>query len=194
MKAALYARVSTQNHHQDPEVQLRELRGYAELKGWEIVGEYVDRGISGTKESRPELNRLMADAGDRKFDAMLVWKFDRFARSARHMQNTLHELQQHDIAFVSTTENIDTSTPMGKCVFTILSALAEMERHTTVERIKAGLKNAKAKGHVPGRKPQAIDMRAVRARIAVGESQRQIAKSLGVSPALLNKKLKGVRP
>jgi len=191
MKAALYARVSTQNHHQDPEVQLREAREYCQRKGWEIAAEYVDRGVSGAKESRPKLNQLMAAAADKKFDAVVVWKFDRFARSARHLLNSLKTFEEKGIAFVSVTDGVDTQTAVGKMVFTILGAVAEMERSLTVERIRAGMRNAKAKGHKPGPKQPrfALDIAAIRARIEAGEKQNQIAKSLGVSPSLLTKRL-----
>jgi DNA invertase Pin-like site-specific DNA recombinase len=190
MRAALYARVSTQNHHQDPEVQLRDLRAHCAIKGWEIAETYVDKGVSGTKESRPELNRLMADARLKKFDVVLVWKFDRFARSVSHLLRALDEFKSLEIPFVSTTEGIDTGTVVGKMVFTVLGAVAEMERSLTVERIRAGMRNAKAKGHVPGRRAAAFDLEEARARVQAGESERQVAKTLGISHGLLNKRLK----
>jgi DNA invertase Pin-like site-specific DNA recombinase len=191
MRVAAYARVSTNNHHQDPEVQLRDIRAFCQYKGWEIVETYIDRGVSGAKASRPELNRMMADARDKKFDAVIVWKFDRFARSASHMLRALEEFKTNDIAVVSTTENIDTSTPMGKMVFTVVAAVAEMERAVTVERIHAGLRNAKAKGKKLGPRFQHdIDLAAVRERMAHGESVRGIAKSIGVSVSLLALRLK----
>src|SRR5271155_4045979 len=118
MRAAFYARVSTKNHHQDPEVQMRDLRAVCERKGWVLVDSYVDTGISGTKESRPELDRLMADAAAHKFDVVLVWKFDRFARSTAHLLKALDVFKSLGIDFVSTTEGIDTSTAVGKMVFT----------------------------------------------------------------------------
>ncbi len=145
MKVAAYARVSTTNHHQDPEVQLRDIREYCTRKGWELTEEYVDKGISGTKLSRPELNRLMLDAEGKKFGVVLVWKFDRFARSTSHLVNSLQRFKSLGLEFVSVQDNIDTSTPMGECVFTILAAFGQLERTVTVERIKAGLRNAKAK-------------------------------------------------
>jgi DNA invertase Pin-like site-specific DNA recombinase len=191
MKAALYARVSTQNHHQDPEVQLRELREHCQRKGWEIVNEYVDRGISGTKESRPQLNQLMTDAEFKRFDVVLVWKFDRFARSTRHLLNALDTFESLGIEFVSTTEGIDTSTAVGKMVFTVLGAVATMERSLTVERIRAGMRNAKAKGSKIGRPSSPVfDVDEVKARVAAGEQRQHIAAELGVSPALITKRLK----
>jgi DNA invertase Pin-like site-specific DNA recombinase len=190
MKVALYARVSTQNHHQDPEVQLRDLREDCQRKGWEVFDEYVDKGISGTKESRPELNRLMADAAEHKFDAVAVWKFDRLARSVPHLLKALETFQGLGIAFTSRSEGVDTSTPMGRLVYTILGAVAEMERSVTVERIKAGMRNAKSKGHLPGPKAFKLDLDLVRSRLASGESKRAIARDLKVSPALLVKRLR----
>jgi len=190
MKVAAYARVSTNNHHQDPEVQLRDIRAFCKFKGWEIVETYIDKGVSGAKASRPALNRMMVDAEAKKFDAVVVWKFDRFARSAQHMLKALETFNSHGIAFASTTESIDTSTPTGKMVFTVLAAVAEMERSITIERIHAGLRNARAKGRKPGVKRQAIDLAAVRARIAAGESVRGIAKTLDISTSLLALRLK----
>jgi DNA invertase Pin-like site-specific DNA recombinase len=190
LKVALYARVSTVNGGQDPELQLRELREHCRLRKWSITGEYVDT-VSGAKESRPKLDKLMADARRRKFDAVLVWKFDRFARSVAHLLRALEEFKSLSIEFVSLTEGVDTSTPMGKMVFTVLGAVAELERSLIVERVKAGIRNAKAKGKHCGRPRFDFDVEAVRARIAAKESQRSIAKSLGVSAAFVNKRMKG---
>lgn len=128
MKAAVYARVSTTNHGQDPKLQLREIADYCARRGWTVSAEYVDEGISGSKEKRPQLDRLIADAHRRNFDAIVVWKFDRFARSVSHLLRALETFQALGIEFVSLTEGIDTSTPAGKLVFTILGAVAELER------------------------------------------------------------------
>ena len=146
MRAAIYARVSTSNNGQDPRVQTREIREYCERRGWQIAGEYVDAGISGAKDSRPELNKLMADAHRRRFDAVVVWKFDRFARSVSHLLRALENFNALGVGFVSLSEQIDTSTPTGKMVFTVLGAVAELERSLIAERVRAGLRNAKAKG------------------------------------------------
>ena len=151
MRAALYARVSTNGHGQDPEVQLRELREYCQRRSWDVASEYIDVGISGTKEKRPELDRLLIDAHRRRFDAVIVWKFDRFARSVSHLLRALETFKIQGIEFVSLSEQVDTSTPMGKCVFTVLGAVAELERSLIVERVKAGLRNARAKGKKLGR-------------------------------------------
>ena len=150
MKTAIYARVSTTNG-QDPEMQLRELREYCERRGWEIAAEFVDAGVSGAKDSRPELNRLLAEAHRREFDAVVVWKFDRFARSVSHLLRALETFRSLGIDFVSLSEQVDTSTPTGKMVFTVLGAVAELERSLITERVRAGLRNAKAKGRRLGR-------------------------------------------
>src|ERR1700724_3791116 len=133
MRAAIYARVSTANNGQDPRVQTREMQEYCPRRGWTIVDEYVDVGISGTKEKRPELDRLMADAHRRRFDAVGVWKFDRFARSVSHLLRALESFKAQGIEFVSFSEELDTSTPAGKLVFTVLGAVAELERCLIVE-------------------------------------------------------------
>jgi DNA invertase Pin-like site-specific DNA recombinase len=181
MKIALYARVSTTDKGQDPEMQLRELREYCERRKLEIVREYVDNGISGSKESRPELNRLMADANRRKFDAVLVWKFDRFARSTSHLLKALETFQSLKIDFVSLTEGIDTSTPVGAMVFTILGAVGQMERELIRERIRAGVRNARAKGKRLGRPKVTVNAAAVASLRAAGRSYRAVATELGVS-------------
>ena len=149
-RVALYSRVST-NHGQDPELQRREMREYAASRCWTKTEEYTDVGVSGSKDSRPALNRLMADAQRRKFDAVIVWRFDRFARSVSHLLRALETFQALGIDFISLSESIDTSTPTGKMVFTVLGAVAELERSLIVERVKAGIRNARAKGKRLGR-------------------------------------------
>ena len=153
-RAAIYARVSTANNGQDPTMQTRELTEYCQRRGWTVVGEYVDVGISGTKEKRPELDRLLSDAHTRRFDAVVVWKFDRFARSVSHLLRALENFQALGIEFVSLSEQLDTSTPTGKMVFTVLGAVAELERSLIVERVRAGMRNARAKGKRIGRPPR----------------------------------------
>jgi len=127
-RVAVYARVSTSNGHQDPEMQLLELREYAERRSWTIAAEYVDHGISGSKESRSALNRLMADAQRRKFDAVLVWKIDRWGRSLKHLVTSLADLDAYGVAFVSLRDNLDLSTPSGRLMMQLLGAMAEFER------------------------------------------------------------------
>src|SRR2546422_469964 len=163
MRAALYARVSTVNNGQDPTMQTRELEEYCQRRGWEIAGEYVDVGISGSKEKRPELDRLMADAHRRRFDAVVVWRFDRFARSVSHLLRALETFTALGIEFVSFSEQVDTSTPTGKMVFTVLGAVAELERSLIVERVKAGLRNARAKGKRLGRPRKVLDAKRIAA-------------------------------
>src|ERR1035438_5335532 len=126
MRAGLYARVSTLNG-QHPEMQLAELREYASRRGWEIIREYVDEGVSGSKESRPELNRLMTDAHRRKFDIVLVWKVDRFGRSLKHLVNSLADLDSYGVTFASLKDNLDLSTPSGRLMFQILGGMAVCE-------------------------------------------------------------------
>ena len=150
-RVALYARVSTSNGNQDPELQISELREYVTRRGWEIAEIYTDNGVSGSKDSRPALNRLMADAGQRKFDTVLVWKLDRFGRSLRHLINALAELEARGIAFVSLRDNLDLGTPSGRLMFQIIGAMAEFERALIQERVKAGLRHARSKGERLGR-------------------------------------------
>jgi DNA invertase Pin-like site-specific DNA recombinase len=181
VRTALYARISTSNHGQDSEVQLRELREHFQRRGWEIIAEYVDNGISGSKDSRPELNRLMAHAHKRRFDAVAVWKFDRFARSTSHLLRALETFQSLGIEFISLTESIDTTTPVGKMVFTILGAVAQMERELTRERIRAGLRNAKAKGRRLGRPKASVNVAQIGSLRQQGLSYKAIAQTLGIS-------------
>ena len=180
MKAAIYARVSTTNG-QDPEMQLRELREYCERRGWKIAGEYVDVGVSGSKDSRPELNRLMQAAQQREFDAVLVWKLDRFGRSLRHLVNALAELEALGVTFVSLKDNLDLSTPAGRLMFQIIGAMAEFERSLIVERVRAGLRNARAKGKTLGRPRRSVDAAKIARLRASGQSWNKIARSLGIS-------------
>jgi DNA invertase Pin-like site-specific DNA recombinase len=119
-RVAIYARMSTVNHGQDISMQKRELRQFAEARGWNAAGEYIDSGVSGAKDSRPKLNRLMADAHKRRFDVVCVWRFDRFARSISDLLRALETFKALGIDFVSYSEQMDTSTPAGKMVFTVL--------------------------------------------------------------------------
>ena len=182
MNTAIYARVST-SYGQDPEMQLRELREYCQRRGWQLKGEYIDSGISGMKDSRPELNRLMADAHKRLFDAVVVWRFDRFARSVSHLLRALETFGSLGIQFVSLSEQVDTSTPASKMVFTVLGAVAELERSLIVERVRAGLRNARAKGKHLGRPRKVPDASKIKRMRAQGASWRMIGKELNVSPA-----------
>ena len=180
-RGAIYARVSTTNHGQDAGMQTREMRQFTEARGWTMADEYIDAGISGAKDSRPELNRLMADAHKRKFDVVVVWKFDRFARSVSHLLRALETFNALGIAFVSLSEQLDTSTPTGKMVFTVLGAVAELERSLIAERVRAGLRNAKAKGKRLGRPRKVVDASEIASLRAQGRSWRTIARQLGMS-------------
>src|SRR5713226_6366509 len=180
-RVAIYARVSTTNHGQDVSLQTRELRQFAEARGWQIAGEYVDAGVSGAKDSRPELNRLMADAHKRRFDVVAVWKFDRFARSVSHLLRALDTFRVLGIEFVSLSESLDTATPAGRMVFTVLGAVAELERSLTVERVRAGLRNARAKGKTLGRPRVAVDAAKIANLRATGASWQAITRELGIS-------------
>ena len=148
-RVALYARVSTSD--QTTESQLLDLRRYIRDRGWQPFNEYTDDGISGTKDSRPALNQLMDDACKRRFDVVLVWRFDRFARSTKHLILALEEFRNLGIDFVSYQENIDTSSPLGGAIFTIISAVAQLERDIIAERVKAGLRRARERGKRLGR-------------------------------------------
>jgi DNA invertase Pin-like site-specific DNA recombinase len=186
MRAAIYARVSTTNHGQDVTLQTRELQQFAVARGWEIAGEYVDAGVSGTKDSRPELNRLIADAHKRRFDVVCVWRFDRFARSVSHLLRALETFKSLEIEFVSFSEQMDTSTPAGKMVFTVLGAVAELERSLIVERVRAGIRNARAKGKRIGRPPRTFLSPEARKSIAEAYwcrkiSFRELAKTFNTS-------------
>ncbi len=144
MRIGIYARVSTKD--QSCELQVRDLRAYCAARGFDLVREYVDVGQSGAKDSRPELNKLMDDARKRQFDAIVVWRFDRFARSTKHLLSALEEFRSLGIQFISYQENIDTSSALGQALFTIVSAVAQLERDLIRERVSAGIRNARANG------------------------------------------------
>ena len=191
MRVALYARVSTLNG-QHPEMQLSELREYASRRGWQVTGEYVDEGVSGSKESRPELNRLMADARRRKLDVVLVWKIDRFGRSLRHLVNALADLDAYRVAFVSLKDNLDLSTPSGRLMFQIIGAMAEFERALIQERVRAGIRNARAKGKRLGRPRVVVDASRVASLRTRGDSWSQIQAGLGVSKGTAQRAFAGL--
>ena len=180
MRAAIYARVSTTNG-QNPEMQLLDLREYASRRGWEVYAEYVDSGVSGSKESRPELNRLMADVHLRRFDIVLCWKVDRFGRSLKHLVNALADLDSYGVAFVSLRDNLDLSTASGRLMFQIIGAMAEFERSLIQERVRAGLRNAKLNGKSLGRPRRIVSGDEMTRLREQGASLREIAKVVGVS-------------
>ncbi len=153
-RVAIYARVSTTDQSTDS--QLLDLRRYVADRGWHLHREYTDNGISGTKGSRPALNELMDEAKKRRFGVVLVWRFDRFARSTKHLILALEEFRNLGVDFVSYQENIDTSSPLGSAIFTIISAVAQLERDIIAERVKMGLRRAKENGKRLGRPQEHI--------------------------------------
>jgi DNA invertase Pin-like site-specific DNA recombinase len=187
MRAALYARVSTLKIGQSPDMQLRELREHVERRGWKLEREYVDAGISGAKDRRPELDRLMADAHRRRFDVVAVWKFDRFARSVTHLLRALDTFRILGIEFVSLSESLDTATPAGRMVFTVLGAVAELEKSLIGERVRAGLRNAKAKGKRLGRPKAVADTSRIAERRVSGASWRAIGREMSLSGETVKK-------
>ena len=162
-------------------MQLRELREYVSHRGWTIAEEYIDAGVSGSKDSRPALNRLMNAAGQRKFDAVLVWKIDRWGRSLRHLVTSLADLDAYGIAFVSLRDNLDLSTPSGRLMMQLLGAMAEFERALIQERVKAGLRNARAKGKRLGRPRVIVDASRIADLRALGRSWARIKDETGIS-------------
>jgi len=178
-RIAIYARVSTTDQSTDS--QLLDLRRYVSERGWNIFKEYVDEGVSGTKDSRPALNELMNDAKKRKFDVVLVWRFDRFARSTTHLLLSLEQFRNLGVDFVSYQENIDTSSPLGAAIFTIISAVAQLERDIIRERVKAGLRRAKAQGKQLGRPRVIVDAGRIAALRTEGWSWSMITAELDIS-------------
>lgn len=180
-RVAIYARVSTSKGTQDPEMQLSEAREYAARRGLQITQEYIDTGVSGSRESRPALNHLMADATRRRFDAVLVWKLDRFGRSLKHLVNALAQLDSLGVSFISLHDNLDFSTPSGRLMFQIIGAMAEFERALIQERVRAGLRNAKAKGKRLGRPRVLVDAAQIAVLRNEGHSWNEISHATGVS-------------
>ena len=186
-RVAIYCRVSTAE--QNIEMQLADLRRYCTSRGWTIFKEYLDIGISGFKENRPGLSALMADAKQRLIDIVLVWRFDRFARSSSHLALALDEFGHLGIDFVSYNEQLDTSGPMGKAMFTIIGAMAELERGITVERIRGGLRRAKEKGKTLGRPQVTISQERLTDMQQRGYTIRKMAMALGVPRSTVHLKL-----
>src|SRR5215470_18522958 len=179
-RAALYMRVSTKGHGRTTETQAVALRDYAAHRGFEIIEEYRDEGISGSKDSRPALDRLMKDARARKFDVIVVARFDRFARSVSHLLRALEEFSHLGVDFVSLSESIDTGTPLGKMIFTVLAAVAELERNLIKERVQMGISRARKQGKALGRPRVEVDPRQVAGLRARGLSWNQIADKLSI--------------
>ena len=189
MKCAIYCRVSTRD--QSVEMQLVQLREYAKRRGWEIADEYVDEAVSSIKKRRPGLDRLMADCQQRLVDVVLVWKFDRFARSVTHLTQALETFQSLGIDFISYSQNLDTSTPMGKMLFVILGAVGELERDLIRERTEAGRQVARTRGVKFGRR--SVVTPEVRDRIFAlrkgGQTFAYISNLLGIGEATVARTL-----
>ena len=180
MRAAIYARVST-NNGQDPRCRLRELREYCQRRSWEIAGEYVDAGVSGAKEHRPQLDALLAVCRKRRVDAVVVYRYDRFARSLRQLVNALEEFRSLGIEFISLHEGVDTSTPNGRLVFGIFASIAEFERELIRDRVKSGIAAARSKGKRLGRPRVSVDAARIAALRDSGASWSAITRQLGLS-------------
>lgn len=186
-RCALYARVSTAE--QSPQMQVDALREYAERRGLVIEDEFIDVGVSGAKTTRPELDRLMNAARKRAIDVVLVYRFDRMARSTTHLLRVLEEFTSLGVEFISFAENLDTSSPMGRAMFTIIGALAELERNLIIERSVEGQRRARARGKHIGRPRLDINPDRVLSLKANGMSQRQIAATLGISRTVVRRVL-----
>lgn len=187
-RVAIYARVSTKD--QSIEMQMNDLDRFTREREYEVYKTYQDIGISGTKEKRPELNMLMDDARKRKFDMVLVWRFDRFARSTRHLVDALYTFKNLNIDFVSYQENIDTSSPLGEAIFTIIGAMSKLERDIIAERVKGGLRKAIANGTKLGRPQVEVDLNKMAEYKAEGKSFRDIASLMNLSVNLVFRSLK----
>lgn|SRR5262245_14179384 len=187
MKVCLYGRVST--GEQDPEVQLAALRSHAAHRDWQVVAEFVDVGVSGIKERRPALDRLLKAAWAGAFQAVLVWRFDRFARSVKHLVTALETFRSLNIGFVSLQEQLDTSTPIGQAMFTIIGAMAQLERDIIRERVKAGLDRAKARGIRLGRPRATVAAHELATLRTQGLSLGEIASRLRCSRSTVRRYL-----
>jgi DNA invertase Pin-like site-specific DNA recombinase len=185
---ALYMRVSTKGQGQTTDTQALAQREYAQRRGFDVIGEYRDEGISGSKDSRPSLDRLMKDARARKFDVVIVARFDRFARSVSHLLRALEEFNHLGVDFVSLSESIDTSTPMGKMIFTVLGAVAELERNLIKERVQMGISRARKQGKQLGRPKRIFDREKARMLVQM-TSVREAARQLGVSRGVIERAL-----
>jgi len=194
VRAAIYARVSTSGKGQDVEMQLRDLRVYTQSRGIELFKEYIDSGFSGRKDQRPALDRLMNDAHKKRFDMVIVWRFDRFARSTKHLITALDAFKHLGIDFISYQENIDTSSPMGKAMFAITSAIAELEADLIKERVIAGINNARSKGVRLGRPSLTIDSEKLIQLRDSGLTIREIAHKMNLRKSIVHKTLSTCYP
>src|SRR6185312_4590495 len=187
MRAAIYCRVSTLD--QNPQTQLLDLQQLASQRGFDVIQVYTDHGISGTRQRRPGLDAMLADARRGKFDVVLCWACDRVARSVKHFLEVLEELNRLNVQFVSFREAIDTQGPLGRAVVVIISVVAELERSLIVERVKAGMRRARLEGRHIGRKPLELDAALISGDRARGQSLRQIAKTHRISTATVRRVL-----
>lgn len=187
-RAAIYVRCSTVQQNLD--IQLNDLNRYIEARGLQLIETFQDHGVSGTKDSRPALDRMMKMARQRKFNFVIVWRLDRLGRNTRHLLSILDELQNLQISLVSHQEGFDLSTPLGRVVATVLAALSSFEREILRERVIAGVHNARAKGKKLGR-PQAGSKDAVLELRAKGMTLRAISRELGISHGTVVNYLKG---
>jgi DNA invertase Pin-like site-specific DNA recombinase len=182
VRTAVYARVSTTE--QDTAAQVNELKQYVKNRGWDVFKVYSDK-LSGITSSRPALDELMADAKNGKFTCVVVWKFDRFGRSLRHLLTALDEFKQLKIDFISATEGIDTTTPGGELAFHIFGAMAQWERTLISERVKNGLREAIRKGVKLGRPPRKrltpAEVEKVRVARSKGMTLSEISKEMGAT-------------
>lgn len=175
-------------------MQVEELRAIALQRGWNVVGEYVDQAVSGSKDRRPELDRMMAEIHKGRVDAVAVWKLDRFSRSLRHLITALDEFRVRGVDFISLHDSIDTSTPTGRFTFSVIAAVAELERDTIRERTRAGIAAAKRRGVRVGRPRVDVDVDAARRLLATGGSVRSVARTLKVGASTLARALKAEEP
>ena len=191
MKVALYARVSTDG--QDPEVQLAALRAHVANRAWQIVEEFVDRGFSGAKQRRPALDRLMRATWAGQFQGVLVWRFDRFARSVKHLVTALDTFRTLRVDFISLQEQFDTATPIGQAMFTIIGAMAQLEPDIIRERVKAGLAHAKARGVRLGRPAVIIATTQLLRLKSEGLSLGEIARRVRCSRSTVRRRLRAAQ-
>ena len=190
-RAAIYARVSTHNG-QNPEMQLEEVRQYCRRREWTVVREYVDKGVCGAQESRPSLDQLLTDCRKRAVDCVVVYRYDRFARSLRQLVNALEDFRALGIDFVSLHEGVDTSTPNGRLVFGIFASIAEFERELIRDRSRSGLALAKSHGKRLGRPRVVVDRMKVTGLRKEGRSWTEICQTLGISKGTAQRAVLGL--
>lgn len=189
-RAALYARVSTLRHGQDVGLQLDELRQVAQQRGYAVSAEYIDEGVSGSKASRPALNRLMADVQAGRIDLLLVWKLDRLGRSLQHVLTVLDTLASAGVGFASLHDpGIDTTSPTGRLLLQLLACFAEFEKAIIQERVRAGVRRAQAAGKHCGRPRVDLDLRPALALLNEGRDLKDTARILNLSRSTLRRRL-----